>query len=312
MRVLIAEQDTLVRRVLETAVTQWGYHATTCTEGTEAWQVLQGQNPPDFALLDVSLPGMDGARICSALKQAPAPATYTVLLTPPEQEPDPTARHEPGPDDYLTLPVDAGELRARLRIGERLVELREELAEARETIRVKTTLDSATGVWNRDAALDCLSRELTRSQREGAPLAIVLADLDDFKLINDTYGHAAGDMALREAAQRFRRVLRPYDGLGRYGGDEFLVILPGCDAEAANTLADRLRLALSSRPMTTERGGAFFVTLTAGVSSASHRNGIVGPDALTRAAETALVRAKQAASNRVATASNGSGLNVSA
>lgn len=154
----------------------------------------------------------------------------------------------------MTKPYDPAELRARLRTGGRMVELHAQLIAAREQLRVEATHDPLTGLWNRSAVLEHLQRELARSEREKSSVAVILADVDKFKNINDTSGHLSGDAVLREVAGRLRASLRPYDGIGRYGGEEFLVVAPGCDAEGALKLAERLRASVGDAPVGTFEG----------------------------------------------------------
>jgi two-component system chemotaxis response regulator CheY len=177
------------------------------------------------------------------------------------------------------------------------VTLQAELIEARENLRVQATHDPLTGVWNRRAILEILGNDLARSRREGPSVAAVIADLDHFKRINDTYGHAAGDMALCEAVSRMRALLRPYDAIGRYGGEEFLIVLPGCTAQDALRLAERLRLGISQETVTIP-GGRVVVTSSLGVAA---RDTVAAPDAtsLVRAADAALYRAKACGRNRI-------------
>jgi GGDEF domain-containing protein len=138
-----------------------------------------------------------------------------------------------GADDYLTKPFDSGELKARLRTGERILHLEGRLVEAREDMRFKATHDSLTSLFNRGVIVDLLGREISRSRREHVPVAILMSDVDHFKIINDTHGHLVGDEVLKEAARRLLLSVRSYDYLGRYGGEEFLIILNNCDPVSA-------------------------------------------------------------------------------
>nr|MBI3612904.1 diguanylate cyclase [Nitrospirota bacterium] len=267
MRILIAEADTVTRRVVETALTQWGYDVAGCADGPAALQLLLGATPFDFALLDWSLAELDGPKICHAARKQSAVQTYLLVLCKPDADQFPLAALAAGADDALTKPVDADQLQFRLKAGQKVVELRRELAAAQETIRVKTLQDPVTGLSNREALIDSMDRELERARREGAPLGFVLLDVDDFRLVNDTLGRRAGDGALRQVGQRLRRSLRPYDVLGRYGGDQFLAILPGCDETAGGALAERLRISVSAQPITLDEG-TIRITLSAGVAAA--------------------------------------------
>ena len=204
---------------------------------------------------------------------------------------------EAGADDYITKPFNAHELRVRLRAGRRILELQEELVEAREALRRQATHDGLTGIWNRTAILEVLEKELIRGNRERTPVAVLMADLDHFKSVNDKWGHMAGDAVLREAASRMQAGLRRYDSLGRLGGEEFLVVLPGCEGAGAAAQADRLRETLRAAPVAIP-GGALTVTCSVGVSWTEM------PDAeqagrLVRAADEALYAAKRGGRDRV-------------
>lgn len=249
-----------------------------------------------MAILDWMMPGMDGLQVCREVRQLMIePYTYVLLLTAKSQKADIIAGLEAGADDYLTKPFDANELRMRLRAGRRILDLQEELIFVRDELRVQATHDSLTRLWNRAATCDILQRELERAEREHLPLSIMLADIDFFKRINDTYGHLAGDAVLREVAQCMKAVVRPYDGIGRYGGEEFLLALPGCDTDGAATLAERLRESIESNVFALAEG-IIPVTLSLGVASNDITQDM---EALIGAADTALYRAKNSGRNRV-------------
>ena len=225
------------------------------------------------------------------------PYIYLLLLTTKGRKENIIEGLDAGADDYLTKPFDPQELQVRLRTGMRIVKLQAEIIEAREALRVQATHDALTGVWNRRAILEMLGTELVRSSRDDLPVAVAMADLDHFKRINDTYGHIAGDAVLREAVSRMRALLRPYDAMGRYGGEEFLVVLPGCTAQDAFRLAERLRIGISQEPMVIP-GGTIEVTSSLGVA-ANDMTAALDATALIQAADTALYRAKAGGRNRV-------------
>ncbi len=298
MKVLIAEDDMVSRRLLEAMLARWGYDVVITRDGTEAWQVLQGPDAPPLAILDWMMPGIDGVEVCRLVRQrVQEPYIYLLLLTTKGHRENIIEGLDAGADDYLTKPFDPHELQVRLRTGKRIVTLQAELIEARETLRIQASHDSLTGVWNRRAILERLETELARAEREGTPVAVVLADLDHFKRINDSYGHITGDAVLCEAVNRMRVSLRFYDAIGRYGGEEFLMVLPGCTAQDAVNLADRLRMSIG-RETVEITGGHIVVTTSLGVA-ASDTIPVLDAASLIRAADTALYRAKAGGRNCV-------------
>jgi diguanylate cyclase (GGDEF)-like protein len=198
-------------------------------------------------------------------------------------------------DDFLTKPLNPGELQARLRSGERLLTLQENLLSAQEALRYQATHDHLTGLWNRVMVMEQLAVEIRRAKRAKKPVAVMLADLDHFKSVNDTYGHPAGDAVLREAAIRLRQALRAYDSIGRYGGEEFLIVLPGCDTDAATVVGERARSGVAA-PV---RFGDTDIPMSISLGVASTLTASDEPDRLIQAADEALYRAKAAGRNRV-------------
>jgi diguanylate cyclase (GGDEF)-like protein len=244
------------------------------------------------------MPGMDGVEVCRKVRQCgQEPYIYLLLLTTKGRKENIIEGLDAGADDYLTKPFDPHELQVRLRTGKRIVRLQAELIEAREALRVQALHDPLTGIWNRRAILDILGNELARSRREGLSVAVAIADVDHFKRINDTYGHLVGDTALCEAASRMHVQLRPYDAIGRYGGEEFLMVLPGCTSQDAFKLAERLRIGMSEDPIKIP-GGTIKVMCSLGVA-ASDMIVVLEPTALIQAADSALYRAKAGGRNRV-------------
>jgi diguanylate cyclase (GGDEF)-like protein len=225
------------------------------------------------------------------------PYTYVILVTARTQSEDIIRGLEAGADDYVSKPVRPLELRARLQTGRRILELQEQLLAAQHELRIKATRDFLTGLWNRQAIVDLLERELTHATRDGASVAVILADLDHFKRINDTFGHLAGDAVLCETAARMRGALRQCDWVGRYGGEEFLVVLPGCNYPEGVHTAERLRQALAEAPFTLG-GHAVPVTISMGMTTTNAVAG-VSPHKLLDCADQALYDAKHKGRNRV-------------
>jgi diguanylate cyclase (GGDEF)-like protein len=301
MKILIAEDDPISRRLLEAKLVRWEYEVIVTCDGDQAWEALQAQDAPRLAILDWMMPGMDGVEICRRIrKQAGEPYTYLILLTALHRDEDLITGMEAGADDYLTKPFKTHELRVRLRAGRRIIELQNELIGAREALREQATHDHLTGLLNREEILRILKHELSRAEREGSKVSAIMVDLDHFKRVNDNYGHLAGDAVLRQTARRMLSLLRSYDYIGRYGGEEFTIVLPGCDGESASAFAERLRLLIGNQPMDIPEG-MISVTISLGMST-SNPNTRNDVDSLIQAADQALYRAKGNGRNRVETA----------
>jgi diguanylate cyclase (GGDEF)-like protein len=308
VKILVAEDDPVSRRLLEVTLSKWGYEVVACADGQAAWDVLKAPDAPQLVILDWMMPHMDGLQVCKNVRnpdeRSAEPYVYIILLTAKSQKIDMVTGLEAGADDYLTKPFDAQELRMRLRAGRRILDLLDELVRAREIMREQSRKDSLTQLCSRATVLELLKNELDRSQRDSVdrdvPVSVVLADLDHFKHINDTYGHLAGDAVLRETARRMRDAIRPYDNIGRYGGEEFLLVLSNCDTIGATTIAERLLHAVRKDTIVLAEG-TVSVTLSAGVAT----SGIVqDAETLVGAADAALYRAKRSGRNRVEVATS--------
>jgi diguanylate cyclase (GGDEF)-like protein len=297
MKVLIADDAPVSRRLLEGALKGEGYQIVVAEDGAEALRILEEDGYPRIVILDWMMPQADGVEICRSIrKRAREPYVYLILLTAKGEQTEIIEGLEAGADDYMIKPFDLRELKARVRSGRRIVELEEQLLSARELLRMQATHDSLTGLFNRAAILDMLQTELARSSREGRPLSIIATDLDRFKNVNDTYGHQAGDAVLVEITRRMQGSLRAYDAVGRCGGEEFLIVSPGCAEEDAVELAERLRQNVSIAPVQCARD-VIPVTVSLGVATVA--GDIVQADDFLRAADEALYKAKRTGRNRV-------------
>lgn len=252
--VLIAEDDPIFRRVLQGWLQKWNYRVTALENGLDAWSALQQENAPQMAILDWMMPGLDGVELCRRIRsQARGPYKYVLLLTAKGGKEDIVAGLEAGADDYLTKPFDVNELHARMRAGKRILELQAALVKAHADLQFEAAHDRLTGLWNRGAITDLLQRETLRSVRNGEPIGVIMVDLDHFKRINDSYGHPVGDAVLREVAQRLLGSVRNYDYVGRYGGEEFLIILTACAAASLTATAERMRARVCEKQSTPGR-----------------------------------------------------------
>jgi diguanylate cyclase (GGDEF)-like protein len=298
MRVLIADDETVSRRLLESLLTRWGYDPMIASDGVEASAALLSPDAPKLAILDWLMPGIDGVQLCRDIRRnKPEPYTYIIMLTGKRDKDDVISGLDAGADDYVIKPFDPAELKVRLRTGKRILYLQDQLISAREALRDQATRDPLTGIWNRAAISKILCDELERARREGSSLGIVMADVDFFKHINDTYGHPIGDEVLRNVAQTMRESIRRYDSVGRYGGEEFLIVLPGCDPCNAASHAQRLRAAIARAIVETPRGNVS-LTVSFGVAVAD-KHSFSDACGLIEAADMALYKAKQGGRNRV-------------
>jgi two-component system cell cycle response regulator len=301
--VLIAEDDPIFRRILETWFKRWDYRVTAVENGLDAWEVLQREDAPQLAVLDWMMPGMDGIELCRRIRSRElGPYRYVVLLTAKDDKQDVVTGLEAGADDYLTKPFDVDELRARVRAGKRILDLQAALIRAQSALQFEAAHDRLTAIWNRGAILDLLRGEMERTRRSQDSLGIIMTDIDLFKSINDRHGHLVGDTVLQEVGHRLASGLRSYDSVGRYGGEEFLIVVPGCDALNLVVTAERLRRRIADQPVETS-AGPVSVTISLGLAAAqASEPGLTSSETLLRDADQALYAAKALGRNRVETA----------
>jgi len=296
-RVLIAEDDPMFRRILRGWLESWGYQVAVAEDGAKAWEILQEISPPHLLILDWIMPNLNGIDLCRMVRErTSSPYQYILLVTAKDDKQDLVRGLEAGADDYLSKPFERDELRARLRTGRRILTLQDAEFKVREELRLQANHDGLTGAWNRTAILGLLHREFELAARSGGTIGLIMLDLDYFKNVNDTYGHLAGDDVLVEAAQRMRQAVRSYDLVGRYGGEEFLIVSPDCNTEQIQVCAERIRSAMAREPVLAY-GAKISITVSAGTA-------ILAPGLNTErealaAADAALYDAKSAGRNRV-------------
>jgi len=304
MQILIADDEQVSRHLLKRTVEKWSYDVVTASDGLEAWEILRRKDAPRLAILDWQMPGLDGVSLCQDIRNLEdTPYTYVILLTARSEPADLVEAMDAGADDFLSKPFQQHELEVRLRAGQRIVQLQEELIGARESLRVQATRDALTGLWNRFAIVDALGREQARHNRSvmSRGPGVPVVDTDPFKEVNDTHGHPVGDEVLRKVADRMVTQLRQYDIVGRLGGEEFLVLLVDCNWKQVRLVSERLRAGVGDQPIAT---GAGPIQVTISIGAAMATKGTKVEDTLARA-DRAMYQAKAQGRNRVCCESSG-------
>ena len=297
MKILIAEDDPVSSRILEKNLLNWGYNVTLAKTGEEAWGALKDEDLR-LSILDWMMPGMDGVDICKKIRRRKRKKyTYIILLSAKDRKQDIIAGLSSGADDYMTKPVNFLELRARLRTGERIIDLEDKLILIQDQLKDIASRDSLTKLWNRGEIIKFLREELERGSRDKKAVGVIMLDLDYFKKINDIYGHDIGDVALLQVVSRIKRKVRKSDKVGRYGGDEIIVILPNCPQSELFKVGERLRLSVARRAIKTDLD-TIPITISAGCACSG---GVPQPTAeeLIKASDEALLTAKSQGRNCV-------------
>jgi diguanylate cyclase (GGDEF)-like protein len=292
MRILIADDDAVSRLELKSLLTCHGHDVVAVSDGTEAWELLRGDNPPRLAVLDWQMDKMDGVDVCRRVRERPGlRGIYLILLTSLDETEHVLAGLQAGANDYVTKPFDHEELLARVRVGSQMVELQAELSARVLELDALSKTDALTGIGNRRSFETWLTAEVQRSNRYHSPLALIMLDLDKFKSLNDTFGHHAGDQVLQAMGMLLSSTARNTDLVARYGGEEFAVILSNTDAESARIAAERLRVRIETTPWPDQK-------ITASLGIASWGPGAESASELIARADKALYRSKELGRNR--------------
>jgi two-component system, cell cycle response regulator len=295
--IAVVDDDAAIRRLVRLFLKRAGYAILECTTGMEARQRLTTE-PWDIAILDRRLPDMDGVELCQELKANPEfRSRYIVMLTGEAEQEDKIEGLELGADDYITKPFQYPELLARIRAGKRIVDLQKELMESNKRLELLSITDGLTKLHNHRYFQDELARAFEESQRYGRPLSMVMIDIDFFKKINDTHGHAVGDEVLKAVARLYRDSVRSTDLVARYGGEEFAVMMPETELQDAITFAEKIRALVEETPIETQ-AGPLRATVSLGVASVPLTNVNTAKELIV-AADKALYRAKKSGRNQV-------------
>jgi len=299
MKILVADDDVLSRRMMEKMLERNGYEVVTAEDGRQAVEILAGDDGPRLALIDWMMPELDGPGVCRQVRQRHnGRYIYITLLTAKQASEDIVVGLEAGADDYLIKPCNPEELKARLRTGVRILDLEDKLVEAREEMRFKATHDALTSLRNRGTVMADFERELARARREQGVVSIIICDIDHFKRVNDTYGHPVGDEVLTQVSSRLLSSVRSYDSVGRYGGEEFLMILSGCNSSLAQRRAEDIRTATADHPFETS-AGPLSLSVSMGILTSSDWDMGLSTAHLLKEADRALYRAKASGRNCV-------------
>src|SRR5918911_892911 len=309
MTILVADDEPINRSLIQRRLERAGYHVLTAQNGQEAVEKAREQLP-DLVLLDIMMPVMDGLEACRRLKDDETTRDIPVIFLSARDETEvKVSGLSLGANDYISKPFKAEELLARVDVAMRLKRERDELRMSAEEARAHAELaqeramtDALTGMLNRYGLQRVLAHEHAEARRYNRPLSSLMIDVDHFKTINDTYGHSAGDTALQQVATILTEVVRRSDMVFRYGGEEFLVLLPETDLEGATSLAEKIRAAAAAQ-LFGDGDRLFHLALSAGAASLSDNES--GNDMIARA-DVALYQAKEQGRNRVEIAQSSS------
>jgi two-component system cell cycle response regulator len=293
LKVLIVEDDPVTQRLLEVFLRKWGYDVHITSNGEEALEELIKPDSPNLILSDWMMPGIDGLELCRRIRALNRlDYVYFIILTAKGKKEDVVEGLEAGADDYLVKPFDQEELKYRVKIGERILNLEHRI------IQLACT-DELTGVLNRRALFERIHESTHRAIRENSPFCLLMADLDHFKKINDNFGHHAGDIVLKQFTDRLLKISRPYDFIGRYGGEEFVVCFPGAGYNKAENIAERMRKGIENLEIKLENNSEP-IRITASFGLACYDIGSEeSVDSLINRADEAMYHAKQHGRNRI-------------
>lgn len=266
MRILIADDSPVMCKLLKALLDKQDHEVTVTGNGVEAFEILKNPDAPHLALVDWMMPELDGIETVKKIRSVKKDiSTYIILVTAKSEIGDIVEGLDAGANDYITKPYNKKELLARIKVGKRVIDLQKQLKQARDEYKFEAMHDHLTQIMNRMAILDILEKEIARAQRNYFDLLVGMFDIDHFKKVNDIYGHKAGDEVLKGVVKSVKDNLRSYDFLGRYGGEEFLIVLPEANEKISDNMFDRIRENVARNPIKTSEG-EISVTISVGVT----------------------------------------------
>ena len=304
MKILLAEDITVTRKLVKKILENKGYEVVEARDGQEAWEIFQKEKEKiNLALIDWSMPRLNGLQLCKKIKTAEIPGyVYSIFLTGKVDVDNVIEGLEAGADDYVTKPFNKRELISRINVGKRFIQLHRKLREAYQKVHMLSITDGLTQILNRRALLERLEEELHRAGRENAFFCLMMLDIDHFKKVNDEYGHQVGDKVLVEVVNRLKSKLRPYDIIGRYGGEEFVIGILVADRETGIEKAEDFRSCVEEKEFEYS-DKKLKVTISLGVTCQkigdAKKDMPQFLDAITKKADDALYRAKETGRNKV-------------
>lgn len=298
MRILVAENAPTTRNMLEKRLTEWGYQVVVCENGAHVWEAVQEKDPPNLAVVDLDMPGMDGRQICFAIRELKKrPHMYLILSAPPNRETDVIAALEAGMDDFLIKPIDPLQLQMKVRAGSRIVRLQRIFFSFLDRYDSHGVSDPLTGLWNNHAIVNILERELARSVREGTSIGLLTAELDRLSGVEGPSGKLTDDSLRREVTRRIHSSVRSYDAVGLGKGKNFVIVAPGCDYDNVRQLAERIHSSIG-RCRASVAGREIQLTMSLGAVSVDGGK-MWDADSVMKAGEKALEAAKKKGGNRL-------------
>ncbi len=300
MKILVVDDQQLERRLIEKTLTRLGYEVVTADGGEAAWRLIQKEQIR-FVITDWNMPGLDGVQLTQKIRSSELSGyVYVILVTSNDRSDEIVEGLYSGADDYVTKPFNPAELEARVAVGERVLTLEDNLVRAKNQLEKLAMVDSLTGLMNRRAIYKFTRGELERARRIADPISVIFLDIDKFKHINDTYGHLVGDEALKLMAQIIRKRSRTYDGVGRWAGDEFLVVMPGANQPDVRKAAERILKGVADTPLVLPNNDTVQLRASAGIATLQKMtNSPTLLDDLIQAADEALYRSKSLGGNQV-------------